>query len=731
MAINSINAQSTLRIMGIASGLDTESIIQNSLKIHQLKIDQQMKNRTQLLWKQQSLNSIKDDITNFRRSFLTALGSNAMRSSAVYNTTKAVVSGKNASAVSVLTPTGAATGSIEIRSISLAKGASVSSSSRITAASSLSTKLSALGMSDPVTIYNETAKKFSFDVAEAEGNAILKAANAAGGVTYSGGTVIYQVDGVDKGYYIGGYDAQTPENKAKAMAFLNETFALTGTLNEITDLDNYDSIFEKLEDAGVQAYKDDTVVVKEREVETSPGSFTTLAPVSFTLKSLSDAGQRDDLMDVFELDPAKVRKDALKEAIKNAGGEIDEYGIATLYDTSLGGDITFDFNGLDYDSISGLSTSLGSAGITLDANGKVSFNTVDKTTKTINITEGMTIGDLIKAVNGSGKSVTLSFDSLSQRFTLESNNIGSDASTLSVTGFGQLGIADGAATTNGTHGSAVLYINGKREEFSTEDGTMTGNVIELGGGVKITLNRAITEDDDPINIEIKRDASDALAKIKTFIDAYNTLIQRLETLLKERKTGDEVTYKPLTDEEKAGLSEKQIADWEAIAKKGLLYNDSGIRSLTSALRSALYEQIDAAGLSPSQIGIVTGPYSVNNSTGGQIVLDEDRLRAALEEDPEKVMNVFMAPKTTENPGGGWTYRIDDIMNNYVSNSQFYSLATLENSIKRYNERVESLQAKMYKEEERLYAKYSALETALSKLQSQGDYFASMLGGGGK
>jgi flagellar hook-associated protein 2 len=228
---------------------------------------------------------------------------------------------------------------------------------------------------------------------------------------------------------------------------------------------------------------------------------------------------------------------------------------------------------------------------------------------------------------------------------------------------------------------------------------------------------------DDINVTFTRDATDAVSRIKGFIEAYNSIIKKVESLAKERKSSGEVSYGPLTDEEKSVMSEKQIAEWEAIAKKGILKNDNGLQRLASSLRSAFYDSVQSVGLSPSEIGLTTGSFF--DGTGGQIFIDEDKLKAALEDNPEKVSEIFAG--TGGNKGLLW--RMNDLMGDYVNKSQTHTMLSLENSIKRANEQMLKMQDRMYAEEDKLYRQFAAMETAMSKLQSQGDWFTSMLGGG--
>jgi len=74
--------------------------------------------------------------------------------------------------------------------------------------------------------------------------------------------------------------------------------------------------------------------------------------------------------------------------------------------------------------------------------------------------------------------------------------------------------------------------------------------------------------------------------------------------------------------------------------------------------------------------------------------------------------------------------MNDIMNNFVSanGSANRSIRALEGSIRRSNEQIGRMQERMFAEEDRLYRQFAAMESAMSKLQSQGDWFTAMLGG---
>ena len=598
MAVNPLLGISTVRLMGLSSGLDTDAIIKQSLKIQQLKIDSQMRSRTLLEWKQQSLNNIGNDLTEFRRSYLTAMGQNAMRQSGVYNTTIATAIGKNANAVTVATTINSSTGTLRIGQIaSLARNTS---------------------------------------------------ASTAGGASKSG-----------------------------------EGFKLTDKLGDIL-MAQREIGFDNNDEATI------TVNGTEITIESADDATTLQSKLAGAGISFGPFGTPPNEVYIDRIDINVNGKNVTLQNTDDAKDLIAKVNAASSQAYTASGRINFDING--------------------KANFRINGTLIE-------INRDMTIDDMIKKVNGSNAGVTMSYDRMSDKFNIESNKAGD--TMLSVWGLEALGIADGEYQ-NGS--LARVMING---EWIEKD----SNTFEYRGA-KITLNYTTEAGEEDTVVTFKRDATEAIDKIRGFIDAYNTIISKLESIVREKKTSSEAKYTPLTDEEKSVMSEKQIEEWEAIAKKGLLRNDAGVQSLTNSLRGMLFEQVKSAGLSPSQIGLTTGRY--DSGTGGQIILDEDRLREALESDPERVMNVFMGGVDDEiSAGRGLLWRMEDIMTGYINGTQSRTIDSLENSIKKANEQMEKLQLKMYEEEERLYKKFAAMETALSKIQSQSDWLTAMLESGKK
>jgi flagellar hook-associated protein 2 len=338
-----------------------------------------------------------------------------------------------------------------------------------------------------------------------------------------------------------------------------------------------------------------------------------------------------------------------------------------------------------------------------------------------------TLTNVINTINADATAnVNVSFDNATGKFSITSKTAGAGGKVEITNGLGNafgadsiLGIADGTYASAFKDGqNAKATINGIAVERASNSFSIDG--------INYTLNKVTS---DELTVTVSKDATAVVDKVKTFVTGYNTLVKKLEEMLAEKKTTDEAKYTPLTDEEKASLSEEQIAQWEAIAKKGLLRNDSGIKSMLTSLRNALYETVTGAGLAPSSIGVKTGSYF--SSTGGQIVLDEDVLRADIEKDPERVMQVFAntssdADTGTKYKANGLLTRMSNIMDQYLNSYQINALDGISSSLTKINTKITDMETKMSAKQEQLYLKFAAMETAMSALNSQSDWLTSIM-----
>ncbi len=225
---------------------------------------------------------------------------------------------------------------------------------------------------------------------------------------------------------------------------------------------------------------------------------------------------------------------------------------------------------------------------------------------------------------------------------------------------------------------------------------------------------------------------------------YTTLFRSIELVNKELTTKPDRDYSPLTSEQKKELSESEIETWEEKAKSGMLYGDSDLRMLSSDLRFIIgggnAEALKAVGITTSTL------YSDN----GKLTLDESKLRAALETDPESVEKLFTAPQGTKNEKGnditGIATNLKNVMDKYVktlgsmdskgilikkAGSTSSPMSLTENGfykqIAEINKQISKLQTRLESERDRYIKQFTSLETLISQMNSQSSWL-SQLGG---
>ncbi|MFB8093666.1 flagellar hook-associated protein 2 [Bacillus velezensis] len=355
-----------------------------------------------------------------------------------------------------------------------------------------------------------------------------------------------------------------------------------------------------------------------------------------------------------------------------------------------------------------------------------------------------TIDDVISKLNSSGLGVT----ALKEKISNGTDYVDTIAFTSNKTGEGftlsagddatksflkdQLGFAVDDATNELTANA-----EGKNAKFTFNglEMTKTSNNFTING-IKYTLN-SVTDSNKTVTINSTTDTDGIFDNIKDFVDKYNTLIKSANAKVTESKYRD---YKPLTDEQREAMTDKQIEQWEAKAKSGLLRSDSTLQNGLAEMRLDLYSTvtIDGKKYQLADFGIETSDSYTDQ--GKLVIKDEAKLKQKITESPALVAKLFNAdsPDTakTKNPEEqGIARRLKDTLNKMQT--QISKQAGTESSVstsfaigKSLNEietNISNMKTKLDDIETRYYKKFSALDTALEKLNSQSSYLTSMLG----
>jgi flagellar hook-associated protein 2 len=339
-----------------------------------------------------------------------------------------------------------------------------------------------------------------------------------------------------------------------------------------------------------------------------------------------------------------------------------------------------------------------------------------------------TLSAVINRINASDAGVTLSYSSITDKFTMTAKATGSgDRINVSETNgnfLSALGLmGDNSVKEEGTN--AILTINGQNV-------VRTSNTINIDG-IDLTLNKTTGVGDSPITVNTVSDTSQLMDPVKKFVEDYNTLIESLNKAVKETVYRD---FPPLSDTQKEEMSEEQIKKWEEKARSGMLRGDALVRGLASKLQEAM-AAVSVNGVSLSTFGITSAGYNEN----GKLKLDEDKLQKALAANPQGFQNLFTAEKglsntlngliteaiKTSGPKGTRGYLTEMAG---VSSTLSDTQNSLADKIKASNDMIRKLKDRLEKEETRLWSRFTAMEKAIQQLNNQSAYISQFSGNAG-
>lgn len=215
------------------------------------------------------------------------------------------------------------------------------------------------------------------------------------------------------------------------------------------------------------------------------------------------------------------------------------------------------------------------------------------------------------------------------------------------------------------------------------------------------------------------------------MNKYNELVDSLNEKLKEEKYRD---YTPLTSEQKEAMSDKEVELWEEKAKSGLLRNDSSISTGTNQMRTDFYTQVNADGKTYqlTEFGITTSSaYQMR----GHLEINEDKLKAKIQEDPQSVAALFTSgSNSSAYSDKGIMKRIGDTLKSTVKSIEAkagnstmgtndYSIGKNLNTI---STDITKMQDRLTTIENRYYSKFSAMDSAIQKMNEQASYLSQLL-----
>lgn len=274
---------------------------------------------------------------------------------------------------------------------------------------------------------------------------------------------------------------------------------------------------------------------------------------------------------------------------------------------------------------------------------------------------------------------------------------------------------------------ALIYLNGA--EY-----TSNSNTFEING-LTLTVN-AKTAPDEEVTLTTQDDTDGVYDMIKNFITKYNELVNEMDKLYNADAAKG---YEPLTEEEKAEMSESSIDKWEQKIKDSILRGDSTLSTVSSAMRMIMSSSVtmsDGSKMYLSDFGIETLGYFTapenernayhiaGNPDDASVSGNTDKLKSMIASDPEKVIDFFTGlSKNLYN-------RLGELMKGTELSSAFtvYDDKAMQIEYDNYTAEIKSQEKKLQEYEDKWYAKFAAMETALAKMQSNASAVTSLLGG---
>lgn len=225
------------------------------------------------------------------------------------------------------------------------------------------------------------------------------------------------------------------------------------------------------------------------------------------------------------------------------------------------------------------------------------------------------------------------------------------------------------------------------------------------------------------------------AKINSFVTVYNDTSVAIKSKIDERV---ERAYQPLSSDEKKAMSGDDVTTWEQKAKKGLLARDSILTEGYNDLRTNVTTAIDGLTTytSLTDIGVTTGAYDKSNpATAGKLYIDSNKLKAAIDANPQAVIDMFTVHGTGNSRGIAQRIYEDtgDVMSEISnkagsSNGSYTSVnTTLGRQDFNIDAKILKLTDLINKREDRYYKMFSAMESAIAKGNSQMSWLQSQFG----
>lgn len=707
-----------IRLSGLTSGLDTEAIVKELMSAQSLKKTKIEKAKTKLEWKQTAWSDLNTKLVKLYNEQVSKL---QLESS--YKTKKASIS--NSSVATVTANANAANGSytMEVQHIATSQyltGASLKSTDSFDAKST-SSKLVALDASlenkeIAITVDGKTTN-FAITSDTKISDFVSELKNAGLNATYDTNQQRFFISskesGVDNAFSI------------TTSSLSTEEIAGRQGIRDAVGYSNMNSANKKIVDSAIETLRTSGVDTDEYNK-----ALDSLAKVSYDTKTAAAKSSAATYVKakLYSENYDEYRQKA-EESLSRDDYESDEKyeeAVAKKTDTDLTTFVNKQISS-DEDTKQAIEeaafTGKSAADITAlgDTAVKKYYGEKADAVQDFTGTDGVTESTLKESI----RTATENYAGITDR------TVATDSSALNAMGLTDVVVdANGTTTVAGTKTDGFAIIEASDSKVVLNGATLTSSSSTLSAnGLTIELT-GLTKTNEQVTFSVTNDVDGVYNMIKNALKEYNSIMKEMNTLYNASSAKG---YEPLTSEEKDEMSDSDVELWEKKIKDSLLRNDSTLGNVISGMRNAMMTTVEYNGKSyalPS-FGIMT---STDYTEGGLLHIygdaddstyssRDDKLKKALEEDPDAVIatlsGVFTNLRETMSR---------QMAGNKVSSAlTFYNDIQMKNDMKSYEEDIEEWEDRLADMEDSYYKKFTAMETALAKLQSQQSSLSGLFG----
>ena len=704
-----------IRMSGLSSGMDTEAIVKELMSAQSLKKNKVVKAKTKLEWTQTKWADLNTKLTVLYNNFV-----NKMQLSTAYKTKKTTIS--DTSKASVSAKTNAVNGSytMEVKNIATAQyltGAKIDASATdklVDLDSSLLNKEISITTGGTTTKFAVTADTTLKDFTSALQNAGLNAS----------------FDDAQKRIFISSKDSGVANTFSISTSGLsNAEVTARGALCEAAGYSNMSNTNKASFDEAMQALQTSGVGTDDYNK-----ALDTIAKLSYdTKKASADTAAETYVKAKLYSEKYSEYEEKARESLKNTylddDGNLKTGKTQEDYDKAVA-------KKADTDTVSYISSQLKEDDVKLQIeeaafSGKTEADMADFSEKAVS----KYYSSGVKAFTGMDGVDEDSEKTRMAAYTEKYASVTDRNEALSSSALTSLGLADISVDADGK-----VTVNGGAND-STNTSIPTGMALIEGSDSKIILNGAeltssssvvsangleisltgVTKENESVTFSVATDTDAIYDSVKSFLKEYNSVMKEMNTLYNADSAKG---YEPLTSQEKEAMSDDEVKEWETKIKNSLLRSDSTLGSIINAMRSAMQTTVEYDGgtYALSSLGIMT---STDYIEGGLLHIygdpddsvysaKDDKLKKALEENPDVVI------ATLTGVFGNLRQTMSDKMagSKYSSSMSFYNDIKMKSDVKDYESDIKDWEDKLAEMEDAYYSKFTAMETALAKLQSQ-------------